>query len=58
MQRGEVIELDITADAAASLIMSAGMIQPGNDQQKKLSALADAARVARTARTPKTAPAK
>jgi uncharacterized membrane protein len=49
--RSEVIELDITADAAASLIMSAGMIQPGGDQQKKLSALAEAARIARAART-------
>jgi uncharacterized membrane protein len=58
VQRGEVIELDITADAAASLIMSAGMIQPGNDQQKKLSALADAARTARATRTPTAAPAK
>jgi uncharacterized membrane protein len=58
VRRSEVIELDITADAAASLIMTAGMVQPGGDQQKKLSALADAARVARAARTRTTAPAK
>jgi uncharacterized membrane protein len=58
VQRSELIELDITADAAASLIMTAGMIQPGNDHQKKLSALADAARVARTARKPTPAAAK
>jgi uncharacterized membrane protein len=56
--RSEVIELDITADAAASLIMSAGMIQPGGEQQKKLSALAEAARIARAARTRTTASAK
>jgi uncharacterized membrane protein len=55
VRRSEVIELDITADAAASLIMTAGMVQPGGDQQKKLSALAD---VARAARTRTTAPAK
>jgi uncharacterized membrane protein len=56
--RRDVIELDISADAAASLIMSAGMIQPGGEQQKKLSALAEAARIARTAHTRTAAPAK
>jgi len=56
--RRDVIELDITADAAASLIMSAGMIQPGGDQQKKLSALAEAARIARAARTRTSEPVK
>jgi uncharacterized membrane protein len=56
--RSEVIELDITADAAASLIMSAGLIQPGGEQQKKFSALAEAARIARAARTRTTASAK
>jgi uncharacterized membrane protein len=58
VRRSEVIELDITADAAASLIMTAGMIQPGGEQQKKLSALAEAARVARAARARTTASAK
>jgi hypothetical protein len=41
--------------------MSAGMVQPGGsgDQQKKLAALAEAARVARAAQTNRTtAPAK
>jgi uncharacterized membrane protein len=49
--RRALIELDITVEAAMTLLMSAGMVQPGGgaDQQKKLSALADAARVARTA---------
>jgi uncharacterized membrane protein len=50
--RRDLIELDITVEAAMTLLMSAGMVQPGGgaaDQQKKLSALADAARVARAA---------
>jgi uncharacterized membrane protein len=58
VKRSELIELDITADAAASLIMTAGMVQPGGEQQKKLSALAEAARIARAARTQTTATAK
>jgi uncharacterized membrane protein len=50
--RSDIIELDIPVEAAAKLIMSAGLIQPdgGNDTQKKLSALAEAAKIARTAR--------
>jgi uncharacterized membrane protein len=49
--RRDLIELDITVEAAMTLLMSAGMVQPGAgaDQQKRLSALADAARVARAA---------
>jgi uncharacterized membrane protein len=48
--RREILELDIPVEAAAKLIMSAGMIQPGADPQKKLAAFAEAARVARSAR--------
>ena len=53
--RRELIELDIPVEDAAKLIMTAGMIQPrGNaDQQKKLAALAETARIVRT-----TVPAK
>ena len=56
--RRDIIDLDITVEAAMTLLMSAGMAQPGgNDQQKKLSALADGARRAPTTRTaPTTAP--
>jgi len=57
--RHTVIELDIPVEAAAKLIMTAGLIQPngGADQQKKLAALAEAARVAQAARpTPMTVP--
>ncbi len=48
--RREVIELDLSVEDAAKLIMTAGMIQPGNGQ-KKLAAMAEAARLARAART-------
>jgi uncharacterized membrane protein len=48
--RRDVIELDITVEAAMTLLMSAGMAQPsGSDQQKKLSTLAETARIARGA---------
>jgi uncharacterized membrane protein len=49
--RRDVIELDIPVEAAAKLIMSAGLIQPNGDQQKRLRALAEAAKVARGVRT-------
>jgi uncharacterized membrane protein len=53
--RSDIIELDIPVEAAAKLIMSAGLIQPngGNDTQKKLAALADTAKLARMARVPR-----
>src|SRR5207244_6181066 len=44
--RREIIELDIPVEAAAKLIMTAGMIQPDGDPQKKLAALAETARIA------------
>lgn len=53
--RSEVIELDIPVEDAAKLIMTAGMIQPGGNGQKRLAALAEAARLARTARRTPTA---
>ncbi len=50
--RREVIELDISVEAAAKLIMSAGVIQPeAGEQQKKLAAFAEAAKAARIGRT-------
>jgi len=56
--RRDIIDLDITVEAAMTLLMSAGMVQPG-DQQKKLTALAEAARVARPTQAKRTAaPAK
>ena len=50
--RNQVIELDITVEQAMTLIMSAGMAQPGGEAQKKLAAIADAARSARPAALP------
>jgi uncharacterized membrane protein len=48
--RREIIELDMSVEDAAKLIMSAGMIQPGGDQQKKFAALADTARAVKASR--------
>jgi len=59
--RRDVIDLEITVEAAMTLLMSAGMVQPGGgtDQQKKLAALAETARLARAAPASRTtAPAK
>ncbi len=55
----EVIELDITVEQAMTVIMSAGIVQPGAEanaqgSQAKLAALAQTARAAQAAR--KTAP--
>src|SRR4029077_152175 len=52
--RSAVIELDISVEDAAKLLMSAGMIQPGGngEQHKKLGILAEQARAARDMRTP------
>jgi uncharacterized membrane protein len=58
--RRDVIDLDITVEAAMTLLMSAGMAQPGGtDQQKRLATLAETARSARMAPSrPSAAPAK
>ncbi len=47
--RREIVELDIPVEEAAQLIMTAGMIQPSGNAQKKLAALAETARAARAA---------
>jgi uncharacterized membrane protein len=57
--KSKIIEVEMSTEDAATLIMSAGVVQPGTDQQKKLAALAgmaNAARVANAVRQP--APAK
>jgi uncharacterized membrane protein len=52
--RSAVIELDIPVEAAAKLIMSAGLIQPtAGDGPKRLAALAETARAAQAAQLPK-----
>jgi uncharacterized membrane protein len=56
--RNQVIELDITVEQAMSLIMSAGMVQPNGDRQRKLAMLAESARAAPASVAPPTAPVK
>jgi uncharacterized membrane protein len=58
--RRSIIDLDMTVENAMTLLMSAGMAQPnGGDPQKKLQAIADAARMARAAQVDRSAaPAK
>jgi uncharacterized membrane protein len=48
--RKDIIELDITVEAAMALLMSAGMVQPNGDGSKQLAAMAETARVARATR--------
>ncbi|MDO9564044.1 MAG: DUF502 domain-containing protein [Bradyrhizobium sp.] len=58
--KSKVVEIQMSAEDAATLIMSAGVVQPGSDGQKKIAALAEMANAARTANTaaPRPEPAK
>jgi len=47
--KSKIIEVEMSAEDAATLIMSAGVVQPGSDPQKKLAALAGMANAARIA---------
>lgn len=47
--KSKVIEVEMSAEDAATLIMSCGVVQPGADSQKKLAALAGVANAARAA---------
>jgi uncharacterized membrane protein len=47
--KSKIIEIEMSAEDAATLIMSAGVVQPGSDAQKKLAALAGIANAARVA---------
>jgi uncharacterized membrane protein len=53
--RKDLVELDISVESAMTLIMSAGMVQPDGDAQKKLAALAATAKAAQAAREKATA---
>jgi uncharacterized membrane protein len=55
VQRKDLIELDLGVEAAMSLVISAGMVQPdgGGDAQKKLAALAAQARATQAAEAAK-----
>src|ERR1700728_846063 len=48
--RSDVIDLDISVEQAMTLLISAGIVQPGGDSQDRLAALADTAPAARAAR--------
>jgi uncharacterized membrane protein len=48
--RRDVVDLDITVEQAMTLLISAGIIQPGVDPHNKLTALAETARAAQAAR--------
>lgn len=48
--RREIIELDIPVEAAAKVIMTAGLLQPEAGSAKRLAALAEVARTAKAAR--------
>src|SRR3954467_611118 len=47
--KSKVIEVEMSTEDAATLIMSAGVVQPGSDPQKKIAALAGMANAARVA---------
>ncbi|ABA04777.1 Protein of unknown function DUF502 [Nitrobacter winogradskyi Nb-255] len=47
--KNRVVEIDMSTEEAATLIMSAGVVQPNSDSQKKLAALAEMAQAARVA---------
>ncbi len=48
--RRDVVDLDITVEQAMTLLISAGIIQPGAEGQGKLAVLAETVRAAQTAR--------
>jgi len=52
--RKDLIELDISVENAMALLISAGMVQPDGDQQKKLASLAATARAAQATRKTET----
>jgi uncharacterized membrane protein len=56
--RRDVIDLDITVEQAMTLLISAGIIQPGSapEAQAKLAALAETARAAQAARNAESPP--
>jgi uncharacterized membrane protein len=47
--KSKIIEVEMNAEEAATLIMSAGVVQPNGDAQKKVNALAEMANAARIA---------
>src|SRR5215475_14701943 len=54
VKRADIIELDITVENAMTLLISAGMVQPDVEAQKKLVELAATAKAARATRKTET----
>jgi uncharacterized membrane protein len=54
VKRSDLIELDITVENAMTLLISAGMVQPDSEAQKKLASLAATAKAAQVARKTET----
>jgi uncharacterized membrane protein len=50
VKRKDLLELDISVESAMTLLISAGMVQPDGDAQKKLATLAATAKAAQDAR--------
>jgi uncharacterized membrane protein len=50
VKRADLIDLDISVENAMTMLISAGMVQPDSDAQKKLQALAATARAAQGVR--------
>jgi len=55
--KSKIIEVDMSTEDAATLIMSAGVVQPGSDAQKRTAALAGMANAARVANSAALQPA-
>jgi uncharacterized membrane protein len=53
VKKSAVIEVDMTAEQAATLIMSAGVVQPEADPQRRLAAMAEMAKAAQIAKSPR-----
>jgi uncharacterized membrane protein len=49
--KSRIIEVEMSTEDAATLIMSCGVVQPGSDPQKKIAALAGMANAARVAKS-------
>jgi uncharacterized membrane protein len=53
--KSKIVEVDMSTEDAATLIMSCGVVQPGSDAQKKVAALAGMANAVQLANAPASA---
>ena len=52
VKRAELVELDISVENAMTLLISAGMVQPDGDAQKKLAGMAASAKALQASKAP------